>query len=210
MNIDLEQNHAKGSARSIEQVSMFEILSAHQDLISKFGGHHMAAGMTMEIDYIEALEQGLNDWMFKLSEHTSLEPTKHVSVKLEENDISINNIRDIQRLSPFGTDFENHYWKLMIMKSLMLEQLEKIKPFKISNRSVTITKHILENGQLATQIEPGQPINLLGNLQINEWNGNQSPQFIIQDIATNNEQILDYRSKRKQLNIDPNDTKVAF
>lgn len=47
--------------------------------------------------------------MFKLSEHTSLEPTKHVSVKLEENDISINNIRDIQRLSPFGTDFENHY-----------------------------------------------------------------------------------------------------
>ena len=47
-------------------------------------------------------------------------------------------------------------------------------------------------------------------LQINEWNGNQSPQFIIQDIATNNEQILDYRSKRKQLNIDPNDTKVAF
>ena len=187
---------------------MFEILSAHQDLISKFGGHHMV--MTMEIDYIEALEQGLNDWMFKLSEHTSLEPTKHVSVKLEENDISINNIRDIQRLSPFGTDFENHYWKLMIMKSLMLEQLEKIKPFKISNRSVTITKHILENGQLATQIEPGQPINLLGNLQINEWNGNQSPQFIIQDIATNNEQILDYRSKRKQLNIDPNDTKVAF
>ena len=41
LNIDLEQHHAKGSARS-EQVSMFEILSAHQDLISKFGGHHMA------------------------------------------------------------------------------------------------------------------------------------------------------------------------
>ena len=67
-----------------------------------------------------------------------------------------------------------------------------------------------KNGQLATQIEPGQPINLLGNLQINEWNGNQSPQFIIQDIATNKEQILDYRSKHKQLNIDPNDTRVAF
>ena len=51
LNIDLEQNHAKGSARSIDQVSMFEILNAHQDLISKFGGHHMAAGMTMDIEY---------------------------------------------------------------------------------------------------------------------------------------------------------------
>ena len=70
LNIDLEQHHAKGSARSIEQVSMFEILSAHQDLISKFGGHHMAAGMTMEIDNIDALSKGLNEWMVQLSKHT--------------------------------------------------------------------------------------------------------------------------------------------
>ncbi|MEJ7226118.1 DHHA1 domain-containing protein, partial [Staphylococcus caprae] len=73
LNIDYEQNHAKGSARSIEQVSMFEILNAHQDLISKFGGHHMAAGMTMDIDNVEALRDGLNEWMVRLSETTSLE-----------------------------------------------------------------------------------------------------------------------------------------
>ena len=211
LNIDLEQNHAKGSARSIEQVSMFEILSAHQDLISKFGGHHMAAGMTMEIDYIEALEQGLNDWMFKLSEHTSLEPTKHVSVKLEENDISINNIRDIQRLSPFGTDFEKPLLEIDDNEVVDVRAIGKDKNhLKLVTGQLQLQSLFWKNGQLATQIEPGQPINLLGNLQINEWNGNQSPQFIIQDIATNKEQILDYRSKRKQLNIDPNDTRVAF
>ena len=211
LNIDLEQNHAKGSARSIEQVSMFEILSAHQDLISKFGGHHMAAGMTMEIDYIESLEQGLNDWMFKLSEHTSLEPTKHVSVKLEENDISINNIRDIQRLSPFGTDFEKPLLEIDDNEVVDVRAIGKDKNhLKLVTGQLQLQSLYWKNGQLATQIEPGQPMNLLGNLQINEWNGNQSPQFIIQDIATNNEQILDYRSKRKQLNIDPNDTRVAF
>lgn len=211
LNIDLEQNHAKGSARSIEQVSMFEILSAHQDLISKFGGHHMAAGMTMEIDYIEALEQGLNDWMFKLSEHTSLEPTKHVSVKLEENDISINNIRDIQRLSPFGTDFEKPLLEIDDNEVVDVRAIGKDKNhLKLVTGQLQLQSLFWKNGQLATQIEPGQPINLLGNLQINEWNGNQSPQFIIQDIATNKEQILDYRSKRKQLNIDQNDTRVAF
>lgn len=211
LNIDLEQNHAKGSARSIEQVSMFEILSAHQDLISKFGGHHMAAGMTMEIDYIEALEQGLNDWMFKLSEHTSLEPAKHVSVKLEENDISINNIRDIQRLSPFGTDFEKPLLEIDDNEVVDVRAIGKDKNhLKLVTGQSQLQSLFWKNGQLATQIEPGQPINLLGNLQINEWNGNQSPQFIIQDIATNKEQILDYRSKRKQLNIDPNDTRVAF
>ena len=46
---------------------MFEILSAHQELIAKFGGHHMAAGMTMDIENIESLAEGLNKWMKELS-----------------------------------------------------------------------------------------------------------------------------------------------
>ena len=67
-----------------------------------------------------------------------------------------------------------------------------------------------KNGGLITQIELGQPVNIIGHLQINEWNGNQTPQMMIQDLATQNEQILDYRSKRKQLNIDTSSKNVAF
>ena len=85
LNIDLEQNHAKGSARSIDQVSMFEILNAHQDLITKFGGHP-AFGMTMDIENIDELRKGLNEWMKQLSESTSLAPRKHVDVLLNESD----------------------------------------------------------------------------------------------------------------------------
>ena len=39
---------------------MFDILNDHQQLIDKFGGHHMAAGMTMPIDNIERLHKELN------------------------------------------------------------------------------------------------------------------------------------------------------
>lgn len=73
LNIDDEQHYAKGSARSIEQVSMFEILSDHQNLISKFGGHHMAAGMTMPIENISELREGLNAWMANLAQTTSFD-----------------------------------------------------------------------------------------------------------------------------------------
>ena len=106
---------------------MFEILSAHQDLISKFGGHHMAAGMTMEIDNIDALSKGLNEWMVQLSKHTSLEPTKHITTKLSEDEITVSNIHDIKILKPFGTDFENLYLNWMIQKLMTLKRLEKIK-----------------------------------------------------------------------------------
>ena len=56
-----------------------------------------------------------------------------------------------------------------------------------------------QNGHLEPELQDEQPINILGTVQINEWNGNQSPQLIIQDIAMNEQQILDYRSKRKSL-----------
>ena len=75
--------------RSIDQVSMFEILNAHQDLITKFGGHHMAAGMTMDIENIDELRKGLNEWMKQLSESTSLAPRKHVDVLLNESEITV-------------------------------------------------------------------------------------------------------------------------
>ncbi len=63
----------KAPPDQFDQVSMFEILSAHQELIAKFGGHHMA-GMTMDIENIESLAEGLNKWMKELSKTTSLDP----------------------------------------------------------------------------------------------------------------------------------------
>ena len=211
LNIDLEQNHAKGSARSIDQVSMFEILNAHQDLISKFGGHHMAAGMTMDIENIDELRKGLNDWMRQLAETTSLEPRKHVDVLLDEREISVKNIRDIQRLRPFGTDFNSPTFEL---KDLNVQSIKAIgqdgKHLKLSLGENQIAALYWSNGHLANELEIGQPVNLIGQLQINEWNGNQSPQLIIQDIAMETLQILDYRSKRKHYQFSEDDVNTAY
>ena len=210
LNIDLEQNHAKGSARSIDQVSMFEILNAHQDLISKFGGHHMAAGMTMDIENIDELRKGLNDWMRQLAETTSLEPRKHVDVLLDEREI-LKNIRDIQRLRPFGTDFNSPTFEL---KDLNVQSIKAIgqdgKHLKLSLGENQIAALYWSNGHLANELEIGQPVNLIGQLQINEWNGNQSPQLIIQDIAMETLQILDYRSKRKHYQFSEDDVNTAY
>ena len=74
---------------------MFDILNDHQQLIDKFGGHHMAAGMTMSIDNIEHLRKELDMWMKELTVTTSLEPSIKVDAQLEEKEINIKNIKDI-------------------------------------------------------------------------------------------------------------------
>lgn len=192
LNIDREQNHAKGSARSIDQVSMFEILSAHQELIAKFGGHHMAAGMTMDIDNIESLAEGLNKWMKELSKTTSLDPVKPVDVLLTENDITIKNIRDMNRLRPFGTDFSRPIFEMDDLSVSSVKAIGQQKNhLKLTLGESNIAALFWQNGHLEPELQDEQPINILGSVQINEWNGNQSPQLIIQDIAMNEQQILD-------------------
>ncbi|MCD8878814.1 single-stranded-DNA-specific exonuclease RecJ [Staphylococcus kloosii] len=211
LNIDEAQNHAKGSARSIEQVSMFEILTAHSDLISKFGGHHMAAGVTMPIENIQNLAQGLNLWMEELASTTSLEPSKKVDVKVNEADISVENIQDIHKLRPFGTDFESPCFEL---SDVMVRQSKGIgqdkKHLKLSLGDSNLQALYWQNGHLSNQLNTEQPINIIGTLQINEWNGHKSPQFMIQDLASNKLQILDYRSKNKLAEINDNDNATAF
>ncbi|HCZ1226240.1 TPA: single-stranded-DNA-specific exonuclease RecJ [Staphylococcus aureus] len=210
LNIDREQNHAKGSARSIDQVSMFEILSAHQELIAKFGGHHMAAGMTMDIDNIESLAEGLNKWMKELSKTTSLDPVKPVDVLLTENDITIKNIRDMNRLRPFGTDFSRPIFEMDDLSVSSVKAIGQQKNhLKLTLGESNIAALFWQNGHLEPELQDEQPINILGSVQINEWNGNQSPQLIIQDIAMNEQQILDYRSKRKSLPLTENDENIV-
>ncbi|HDJ7698516.1 TPA: single-stranded-DNA-specific exonuclease RecJ, partial [Staphylococcus aureus] len=210
LNVDREQNHAKGSARSIDQVSMFEILSAHQELIAKFGGHHMAAGMTMDIENIEALAEGLNKWMKELSKTTSLDPVKPVDVLLTENDITIKNIRDMNRLRPFGTDFSRPIFEMDDLSVSSVKAIGQQKNhLKLTLGESNIAALFWQNGHLEPELQNEQPINILGSVQINEWNGNQSPQLIIQDIAMNEQQILDYRSKRKSLPFTENDKNIV-
>lgn len=210
LNIDREQNHAKGSARSIDQVSMFEILSAHQELIAKFGGHHMAAGMTMDIENIESLAEGLNKWMKELSKTTSLDPVKPVDVLLTENDITIKNIRDMNRLRPFGTDFSRPIFEMDDLSVSSVKAIGQQKNhLKLTLGESNIAALFWQNGHLEPELQDEQPINILGSVQINEWNGNQSPQIIIQDIAMNEQQILDYRSKRKSLPLTENDENIV-
>lgn len=210
LNIDREQNHVKGSARSIDQVSMFEILSAHQELIAKFGGHHMAAGMTMDIENIESLAEGLNKWMKELSETTSLDPVKPVDVLLTENDITIKNIRDMNRLRPFGTDFSRPIFEMDDLSVSSVKAIGQQKNhLKLTLGESNIAALFWQNGHLEPELQDEQPINILGSVQINEWNGNQSPQLIIQDIAMNEQQILDYRSKRKSLPFTENDKNIV-
>lgn len=90
----------KGSGRSIESYHMFEGLMGCSDLMVRFGGHRMAAGMTMRQENLPELERRLN-------EKTSLQPEDfipvlNIDVPLPVGHVSEKLIEDLETLEPFG------------------------------------------------------------------------------------------------------------
>jgi len=90
----------KGSARSIDEYNMFEELSKCKDLLDKFGGHPMAAGLSLCFENIDKLRQRLNE-NCKLTEE-ELIPKVRIDQRLPLKYVSFKLVDEIKSLEPFG------------------------------------------------------------------------------------------------------------
>lgn len=90
----------KGSGRSVEAYNMFEELSRVKDLLPKFGGHKMAAGLSLEEENVEELRRRLNE-NCTLTEEDFI-PCIHVDVPMPMEYVTMDLVRQIDLLEPFG------------------------------------------------------------------------------------------------------------
>lgn len=91
---------AKGSARSIEEYNLFEELLKCKELLEKFGGHPMAAGLSIKKENIALLREKLNN-NCELSDKDVI-PKIRIDKRLNFNEINEKLINDIEVLEPFG------------------------------------------------------------------------------------------------------------
>ena len=101
MIISRGETEAKGSGRSIEGFSLFEAICACGDLLIKFGGHPMAAGITLKPENIEAFRKRINQYA---AEHFPQMPTQTVTLdcKLNPAALSVSMAQSLTQLEPFG------------------------------------------------------------------------------------------------------------
>jgi single-stranded-DNA-specific exonuclease len=98
-----EDGILRGSARSVEGLHITEAITANKDLLLSFGGHPMAAGLSMQMDNLTAFRKGLGKAIEKqLGEITREEPTFQIDAWLELNEINLEFARALESLAPFG------------------------------------------------------------------------------------------------------------
>lgn len=90
----------KGSARSVEEINMFELISEHRNLLLKFGGHPMAAGMSLKKDNFDEFVRLLIESTSKI--HFSTQKNYKVDLILDFNELEYNLAKALEQFEPFG------------------------------------------------------------------------------------------------------------
>lgn len=98
-----EQGLGKGSARSIEGLSVVQALGECADLLEKFGGHEMAAGLTLRQEQFGAFRERFCACASRLLSAEQLQPRLRLDAELGFGDIGLELLGQHDALQPFGT-----------------------------------------------------------------------------------------------------------
>ncbi|TLS39277.1 single-stranded-DNA-specific exonuclease RecJ [Pseudalkalibacillus caeni] len=218
LSIDNEKGTAKGSARSIEGFDMFENLSICRDILPHFGGHPMAAGMTLNVDDLDDLRERLNGLAKEKLTDNDLIPLTRVDLECKVEDVTLESIEELNMLAPFGVSNPK---PVVLLKDVNMTQLKRIGSeanhlkIALGNQSWALDGVGFHFGYVFEEVTPQSKVSVIGELSINEWNGHRKPQIFVQDIAVDEWQLFDYRGIRdlkKRLEMIPKDklSIVAF
>lgn len=195
------EDGVKGSARSIEEYNMFEGLLACKELLDKFGGHPMAAGLSLQEDKVDELRKELNNKCKLTDEDLIRKIMIDASLPLEY--LNINLIKELDVLEPFGKGNAKPVFgvrDVKVTKAMLLGKDKNILKLRLlTNNNLTIDAMIfndLENFENKVIEKYGnEGLDNLYNKSnnnismdftfypsINEWNGNKSIQIIVNGI----------------------------
>ena len=183
MIISRGETEAKGSGRSIEGFSLFEAICACGDLLIKFGGHPMAAGITLKPENIETFRKRINQYA---AEHFPQMPTQTVTLdcKLNPAALSVSMAQSLTQLEPFGNGNPQPVFGLFNM------ELSNVTPvgggghlrLTLEKNGAVITAMRFNTKPEELPYHIGDKIDLAVQLEAREFRGQPSLTVIVRDM----------------------------
>lgn len=175
----------RGSARSIPGINLFEAFTDSAHLLIKYGGHELAAGLSIANHNLEEFKDRLNNYVNQRLLQELLTPELKADCEIKEDDVKTELIDELSILEPYGI---GNKAPLFLFKSLIIGD---IKTVGTQNKHLKLKLKSLESSFDAIAFNMGYNINVYTKdeyidiacgLDKNIWNGKESTQLIIKDI----------------------------
>jgi single-stranded-DNA-specific exonuclease len=191
--IALEEEMGHGSARSIPEFDLFGGLSRCSDLFATFGGHRHAAGLSIPAENIDPFRERINAVANELLGECDLVPKLDVDVILDLSELTLDLIRRIERMEPFGCGNPR---PVIASEGVRIVRGPRTMGRNGSHLKLTIAPHdeagpLLEcvGWRMAGRL-PDMPSGLADIAyapQVNEWDGVESVRLVLKDLRPHGE-----------------------
>ena len=200
--LNIEDGRAKGSARSIEAVDIFEALDPHRALFIAFGGHAGAAGMTLEAEQLDALSEILETYVKDKGIDDKGKSKLYLDEELDLENLSLDTVKSFERLAPFGMDNQK---PVFYIRDFQVENARSMGAgdshlkLKISKGNANFEVVAFGQGSKATEFAQTKQLELAVTLSVNQWNGQTTLQLVMVDARVDGVQLFNIRGKTAAL-----------
>jgi single-stranded-DNA-specific exonuclease len=175
----------KASARSIKGFNITKALEKYSKYLQRYGGHELAAGFTAKEDDVVKLKKDLIKYANEKIKGEDLVPKLNVDLLLDTDDISIDLVKELQRLEPLGFGNPKPYVCIEgveIKKKNVIGKEENHLKLSVKGNSI---EHLIllmfGCDEDVDTLKEGDHIDIVGYPDINVWNGNESIQFNVRE-----------------------------
>ena len=181
-----EDGIISGSARSVGGFDIYAAIDSCLDLLTNFGGHKYAAGLSMHIDNLPEFRERFEHYVATHIREDQLQPTLLVEAELELADITPAFYNVIRYLEPFGPGNPR---PLFVSRNLINHRDTRVVGktgehlrLDVTDRAYAITGIAFGRAEMAKHIQNGNPVDICYELDENTFNNRTTIQMMVQDI----------------------------
>jgi single-stranded-DNA-specific exonuclease len=168
----------RGSIRSIPGVHAVAALEACRHLLTRFGGHPVAAGFDVPRENLDNFAQAIAAWTAQMADADLFTPEDTVDAVAHPREITVEAIENLSRLGPFGKGNEE---PLFLIEGVLLENVRTVGEGHLQFR-LQGAKGIWFRAPPLPLGWERQPVDLLVSLGIDEWQGQRNPSLKVRDM----------------------------
>ena len=178
-----EHGFIRGSGRCPSGFSLYDALSECKELLIQFGGHELAAGLSIDEKNIEAFIEKFEE-VVKNRKYTISDQIINIDSVISRKNLNAQIIKDIRALKPYG---QSNQVPIFLYKGLKVAAIRTIKDDKHLKLVLKDDKSLIDAvgfslGIRRDEIRIGDKIDVVANIELNSYNTPKTIQLVIQDF----------------------------
>lgn len=186
-----ENNVIRGSGRCQQGISLYDSLTKCKDTLIQFGGHELAAGLSIEEENLQKFIDEFEKVIFEEVGDKEPEQIIDIDMQIFEKDLNVSLIKDLYKLRPYG---QSNKVPQFLYKGLKITAIRTLKDDKHLKLTLKDNKFLLDalafsQGNRRDELRLGDKIDVVCSVEVNTFTSPRTIQLILQDFKKSVENV---------------------